>query len=179
MKRIFVVMGLVGLFMLSSADVFSQYKKGDNLVNLGFGLNSYYSGGIPFCAAYENGVSRYISVGGEVDYFSYHYGVAGYDYHFNAIYLSGRVSYHFNELLNIAEKKLDIYGGGSLGYRSYSDNYSNNGGVYYSRGGYYSSGFFLGIHAGARYYFAPKVGAFSEIGALGSSNIKVGITFRF
>ena len=33
--------------------------------------------------------------------------------------------------------------------------------------GYYNSGLFIGVHAGARYYFAPKAGAFSEIGALG------------
>ena len=177
MKRFFVVLGLAGMLSLFSATSHAQFRKGDNLVNLGFGLNSYYSGGLPFCAAYEYGVSKYVSVGGELDYLSYHYGVLGTDYHFNALYLSGRVSYHFNELFNINDKKWDIYGGGSAGYRSYNDNYNN--GVYYSRGGYYSSSFFIGVHAGARYYFAPKVGAFSEVGALGSSNIRVGITFRF
>jgi len=183
MKRIFVVIGLVGLLSLGSTDVYSQFKKGDNLVNLGFGLNSYYSGGIPFCAAYEYGASKYLSVGGELDYFSYHYIVnyagVNYNYNFSATYLSGRVSYHFNEVFNINDKKWDIYGGGSLGYRSYSDNYNNGSGINYNKGGYYSSGFFLGVHAGAKYYFAPKVGAFLEIGALGSSNIRTGIAFRF
>jgi hypothetical protein len=179
MKRIFVVIGLVGLLSLGSADVFSQFKKGDNLLNIGLGLNSYYTGGTPFCLGYENGVSKYVSVGGELDYLSYHYGVYGNDYRFSALYLSARVSYHFNELLNINDKKWDIYGGGSLGFRSYSDNYSSNGGPYYNRGGYYSSGLFLGIHAGARYYFSQKVGGFMELGALGSSNFRLGVTFRF
>ena len=176
MKRFFVVLGLVGFLSLFSTKGHAQFKKGDNLVNLGFGLNSYYSGGVPLSAAYEYGVSKFVSVGGGIDYLSYHYGPYGFN--FTAIYFGGRASYHFNELFNINDKKWDVYGGGSLGYRSFSwgDNSLNNG--YYNRG-YYNSGFFLGVHAGARYYFSPKVGGFSELGALGSSNIRIGITFRF
>jgi hypothetical protein len=174
MQRIFVILGLVGLLMLFSTEGRAQFRKGDNLLNVGFGLNSYYSGGIPFSVAYEYGVSDLVSVGGGLDYLSYHYGVPGSSYNFTALYIGGRVSYHFNQLFNINDKKWDIYGGGSLGYRSFSwgDNYI------YSNG-YYNSGLFLGIHAGARYYFSPKTGAFGEVGALGSSNIRIGVTFRF
>ncbi len=174
MKRFFVVLGLAGLLSLLSTQGQAQFKEGDHLVNLGFGLNSYYTGGIPICAGYEYGLSRYISAGGEIDYFHYHYNY-GSDYNFSALYLSGRISYHFNELFNINDKKWDFYGGGSLGYRSYSDNY--NGPV--TRTGYYGSAVWLGVHAGAKYYFAQNFGAFAEIGALGSTNIRTGITLRF
>ncbi|MBI1767999.1 MAG: hypothetical protein HYR67_06470 [Bacteroidetes bacterium] len=171
MKRILVIFGLLSLL---STTGFAQFKKGDNLLNIGFGLNSYYSGGIPFSAAYEYGVSNLVSVGGGLDYLSYHYGVPGNNYRFTALYLGFKASYHFNQAFNINDKKWDIYGGGTLGYRSFTwgDNY-----VYST--GYYNSGLFLGIHAGARYYFAPKTGGFLEVGALGSSNIRLGVTFRF
>lgn len=178
MKRIFVVLGLVGMLSLLSTKGQAQFGKGDNLVNLGFGLNSYYAGGIPVGGAYEYGVTDAISVGAGLDYLSYHYGWAGNNYDFSAIYFGGRFSYHFNELFNINDKKWDIYGGGTLGYRSFTwgGNWGNNSAY---NNGYYNSGLFLGVYAGGRYYFAPKVGAFSEIGALGSSNIRLGVTFRF
>lgn len=174
MKRIFVILGVVGFLSLLSTPGHAQFRKGDNLLNVGFGLNSYYSGGIPFGVAYEYGVSNLVSVGGELNYLSYHYGFPGYNASFSAIYLAGRVSYHFNQLFNINDKQWDVYGGGSLGYRSFSWGETNA----YSNG-YYNSGLYLGIHAGARYYFAPKAGAFMEVGALGSSNIRIGVTFRF
>jgi hypothetical protein len=174
MKRIFAILGVVGMLTLLSTPGHAQFQKGDNLLNVGFGLNSYYSGGIPFGVAYEYGVSSLVSVGGSLDYLSYHYGGPGYNANFSALYLAGRVSYHFNQLFNINDRKWDVYGGGSLGYRSFSwgDNtvYSN---------GYYNSGLYLGVHAGARYYFASKAAGFGEVGALGSSNIKIGVSFRF
>jgi hypothetical protein len=176
MKRFIGVLVFVGLMMLIPDHGQAQFKKGDNLLNLGIGLNSYYSGGLPVSAAYEYGVSKVVSVGGGIDYLSYHYYNANTTYGFSAIYVGGRVSYHFNELFNINDKQWDLYGGGSLGYRSFtwSDKYSNGG-----LNGYYGNGLFLGVHAGARYYFSQNVGAFLEVGALGSTNIRTGFTFKF
>ena len=174
MKRILVVFGLALALMSASSNVYGQYRKGDKLLNLGFGLNSAYNGGTPFCASFEVGVTDDISFGGGLDYLSSHYSAPPFSYGFTAIYIGARGSYHFSKLLNIRNDKWDIYGGASLGYRSFSwsDNYSYTSGSY-------GSGIFLGIHAGVRYYFAPKVGAFFELGALGSSNLRLGVAFKF
>jgi hypothetical protein len=175
MKRIFLGVCLVGAFSFLSNTVSAQYKKGDNLLNIGIGLNSYYSGGVPFSAAYEFGATDEISVGGGIDYLSYQYYQGGTDYSYTATYIGARGSYHFNKLLNLRNEAWDIYGGASLGYRSFSwKGYSVTG-----AGDAYGSGLFLGIHAGARYYFSKSVGGFMEIGALGSTNARIGFAFKF
>ncbi len=175
MKKIVFGICLLSGFLFSQVAT-AQYKKGDKLLNLGIGLNSYYSGGIPLSASFEYGVTEDISVGGMLDYLSYNYGIPGYNYHFSALYLGARGSYHFNRLLNLRDQNWDIYGGASLGYRSFSWNDSYTG---VGLGNAYGSGVFLGIHAGAKYYFSPKFGAFGELGALGSSNIRIGVAFKF
>ena len=177
MKRILLGVCLVGALSFLSHTTFAQYKKGDNLLNLGIGLNSYYLGGIPVSGIFEAGVSKDISFGGGIDYLSYHYGFPGYNYSFSAVYIGARGSYHFNELLNLKSNKADIYGGLSLGYRSFSwsDNNVNNSGL----NGNYSNGLYLGIHMGGRYYFSNKAAGFLELGALGSTNARIGVTFKF
>ncbi len=175
MKKIFGSACLICALLLLSTAGFAQYKKGDNLLNFGVGLNSYYSGGIPVSGIFETGVTKDISVGGGVDYLSYHYGFIGYNYSFSALYIAARGSYHFNELLNLNTNKVDVYGGLSLGYRSFS--WSNYNGQ--NVGNAYGSGLFLGIHVGTRYYFSPKVGGFLELGALGSTNARLGLAFKF
>ena len=76
------------------------FSKNDKLLNIGIGINSYYSGGIPFGASYEQGITDNISVGANADYLSNDY----LSFKFTAIYIGVRASYHVNELLNI--KKL-------------------------------------------------------------------------
>ncbi|MBS1682810.1 MAG: hypothetical protein JST48_13945 [Bacteroidetes bacterium] len=174
MKNFFAV-GLVVALTLVSSTAFGQFKKGDNLLNLGLGLNSYYNGGIPLSVSLEHGVTNEISVGGIIDYLSYHYGYIGSNYNFNAFFIGARGSYHFNKVLNINDKEWDIYAGLSLGLRSVNWNDNN---FKYSNGAY-GTGLFLGVHAGARYYFSPKVGGFFELGALGSTNVRLGVAFKF
>src|SRR6478609_2554504 len=175
MNRIILGVCLVGALTLLSNTASAQYKKGDNLLNIGIGLNSYYSGGVPLSVMYEKGVTDDISVGGGIDYLSYHYDVGGTDYSYTATYIGARGSYHFNKLLNLRDENWDIYGGASLGYRSFSWKGYNGAGA----GDAYGSGLFLGIHAGARYYFNKSVGGFVELGALGSTNVRLGVAFRF
>ena len=175
MKRFMLGVGLVGAFFILSNPASAQYRKGDNLLNLGIGLNSYYSGGIPVSGIYEYGVTDDISVGGGIDYLSYHYVVGGAEYSYTATYIEGRGSYHFNKLINLKNESWDFYGGLSLGYRTFSWSGYNGAKI----GDAYGSGLFLGIHAGARYYFSKSVGCFLEVGALGSTNARTGITFRF
>jgi hypothetical protein len=148
----------------------NAFQKGDQLVNVGLGANSYYSGGIPLGASYEKGITDEISVGGNFDYLGHKY----LSFKFTAIYFGARGSYHFNKLLKIDNNKLDLYGGATLGYRSFS--WSDDG---QGLGDNYGSGVFLGLYAGGRYYFGNGIGAFAELGAIGSTNAKLGITFKF
>jgi hypothetical protein len=175
MKRIILGVCLVGAFSVLSNTASAQYRKGDNLLNIGIGLNTYYEGGVPLSAIYEAGVSDDISFGGGIDYLSYHYATGGIDYSYTATYIGVRGSYHFNKLLNLRNENWDIYGGLSLGYRSFSwKNYKGAG-----ASDAYGSGLYLGLHAGARYYFSKSVGGFFELGALGSTNARLGVAFKF
>ena len=175
-KRVLFCLPVLLCFFSASA----QFDKGDKLLNLGIGVNSYYNGGLPLSASFEVGVTDEISVGAGLDYlnYTYNYNFSGtnYKYGFTAIYIGARGSYHFSKLLNLNVKELDIYGGASLGFRNFAwkDNFNGS-----NLGGSYGSGVFFGIHVGARYYFVPKVGAFLEVGAGGSSNARVGVAFRF
>ncbi len=171
------------LLMLLSASTLicmaqnAGYSKGNKLLNVGIGVNSYYDGGIPIGASFEVGVSNEISVGANVDYISnkYNYGY-GYDYKFTTIYFGVRGSYHVNELLNITNEKVDLYGGATLGFRSFKwkDSYTNSG-----LSSSYGSGVYAGAFIGGKYYFSSKIGAFVELGAIGSTNARVGLGFKF
>ena len=150
------------------------FAKGNKLLNIGIGVNSYYSGGIPFGASFEVGVSDNISFGGSVDYLSKKY----YSWKFTALYIGVRGSYHVNELLNINNEKVDLYGGATLGYRSFKwkDSFDDDG---YGLSGTYGNGIYLGAYVGGKYYFNNKIGAFVELGAIGSTNARLGIGFKF
>lgn len=174
MKKLVLVL-VVGLVSLGYHEASAQFSKGDNLINLGIGVNSYYGGGIPIGFSYEHGITEDISIGAGLDYLSYRYNVLGDRNRFNILYLGFRGSYHFNNLIKHNVEELDIYAGAILGYRSFSWSNDFTG----SAGDIYDSNLFLGIHAGARYYFKPTIGAFLELGAGGSGNARLGVAFKF
>ncbi|HLZ16107.1 MAG TPA: hypothetical protein VKQ08_03670 [Cyclobacteriaceae bacterium] len=177
MKKILLGLGAAVALLLSANTSQAQYKKGDKLLDLGLGLNSYYTGGIPLSGIFEYGASKQISVGGGIDYLSYHYGIPGNSYSYTSTYIAARGSFHFSEMMNLNTNKLDIYAGLSLGYRSFSwgNGFNGNG---LGLNGYYGSGLYLGIHGGARYYFSNKVAGFMELGAMGLTNARIGVTFK-
>jgi len=166
---------LVGIFVMFVSSASAQFGKGDMLWNVGVGLNSAYAGGVPLHTSFEVGVIDVLSLGGNVDYLSYRYDIGGVKYGFTAFYTGFRVSYHFNKLFKLTIEELDIYGGGSIGYRSFTwkDPYTFNAGAAYG------SGVYGGAHVGARWYFSPAFGVFLEGGAGGSSNVKTGIALKF
>jgi hypothetical protein len=162
---------------ICTAQKTSGFAQGDKLLNLGIGVNSYYGGGIPLGASFEIGVSDNISVGANIDYLSskYDYGFGSSD-RFTAMYFGGRASYHLNELLSIGSEKVDLYVGATIGYRRFSFTDTYSGGVLTDS---YGSGIYLGIFAGGKYYFSEKLGAFAELGAIGSTNVRLGVAFKF
>ncbi len=167
-----VLLGLIvfgAIMVLNTTNSLAQYEKGDKLLNLGVGLNSYYGGGIPLTGSFEVGVTEDISAGGSVSYLS-----GGGNYGYSVLYIGARASYHVNKLLNLNNDKVDLYGGLGLGYRNYSWKDSYGFGYDADYNGIYFGGFI-----GGRYYFKPNMAGFLELGAGGSSNANLGITFKF
>jgi hypothetical protein len=96
-------------------------------------------------------------------------------YEFNAFYFGFPGSYHFNELLDLNTPEFDLYAGINLGFRNFAWREDTLNGL----GNVYGSGVFAGLFVGSRYYFQNNFGAFGELGIGGSSNSRLGISFRF
>ena len=168
---------LVAAFLVSTA-ANAQSVKGTNYVNAGIGLGTYGfsgTGGLPITASFEHGFTDKISAGvffGAIqrkyaDDWKYKYTVIGV-----------RGSYHFNEILNVSNEKLDVYGGASLSRRGYTLKYEWNDGDHTQTEKATASDVVFGIHAAARYMFSNNIGGYAEVG-YGISPLQLGVTFKF
>jgi hypothetical protein len=155
----------------------SRYTKGDVLVNAGVGLGYYYAGGVPLLLSAEWAVNDVISVGPYLGYtsYNYNYGFVGtrYRYRYTFFDIGVRGSYHFSELFEIRDERIDVYGGAFLGF--VVSNFSSNFGGDYDDP--YAGGLRLGIHVGARYYFTEKLAGYGELG-YGIAPLSLGLTFK-
>lgn len=152
----------------------ARYDKGDVLLNAGIGLGYYYAGGVPLLLSLEFAVNDVITVGPYLGYTSYNYGYFNNDFKYTFFDIGAKGSYHFSELFEINNEKVDVYGGAFLGFvvSSYSgDAFSGYNDPYASR-------LRLGIHAGARYFFSEKVAGYGELG-YGIAPLSLGLTFKF
>lgn len=155
----------------------NSYNQGDVLVNLGVGIGNLYWGSgyktsLPVnpSASVEYGISDRISVGVGAAYSSVKLDVTGFDeIKYNGIAIQGRGSYHF-----LTSEKLDPYFGVSLGYVSIS--VKDKGTDVFSSAK--ASGFGWGAHLGVRYYFAPTIGVYGELGASSFSIINAGLAIK-
>lgn len=164
----FAILMVTGLSALHSN---AQDVKGVNHLNFGIGLGTFGfsgTGGIPVVASFEHGVTDKIGVGVFVGYISRSYGT---DYKWNYYVIGARGSYHFNELLNVDNPKVDIYGGAGIFYRGVSVKGPSNG--YNASAG----GIDFALHAGGRYMFSKAVGGFAELG-YGISPLQLGLTVQ-
>ncbi|MBD2754853.1 hypothetical protein [Spirosoma validum] len=168
---------LLVLGLLAATQSYAQYipDKGSKLLNAGIGVGGYglglgYSSGISLGASLEFGVTKNITVGGFVDYRRLSYsglsGISGDGVSY--FYIGARGSYHFNEIINIPNDKVDLYAGIGLGYLGVS-------GTYYAGS---VGGIFLPVHLGGRYFFSESVGGFAELGS-SVAPLKLGVTFKF
>ncbi len=155
------------------------YEKGDNLLQIGVGLSSYYYGN-PFGITYEAGVDKDISIGAQIDYNSstyggYYYGYSGsYRWGYSATYFGLRASYHANRLLDLRSDKFDLYAGLGLGYVSFK--WKDN---YYGGDVDYGNRVFFNYFIGGKYYFNKHIGAFAEVGYTGISSTRIGLCAKF
>ncbi|GAB4026321.1 hypothetical protein [Spirosoma koreense] len=170
MKKFHLAILLV-LGLLASTKSFAQLAvdKGSTFINAGIGVGGYgyYTGGggIGLNASADFGVAPNITVGGVVGYRSYGT-ISSYGYH--SFDIGARGSYHFNELLKLANDKVDLYAGLGISYFSFS-----YGGAFDNYGTVY-----VPIHLGGRYFFSDNVGAFAELGS-SLATLKLGVTFKF
>jgi hypothetical protein len=179
MKRILLISVLLVLALSIS---FGQiaYKKGDQVVNLGFGIGgfagAYGSGGIAITGGYENAVTENISLGGVVGYSSSTQDViSGYGWKYTYFLIGARGAYHYDLLHN---PNIDTYGGILLGYNIVSA--SATGTNTFGFGNYAASASYMefGFFAGARYYFNPNLAVQAELG-YGLGFLNVGIAYKF
>jgi hypothetical protein len=168
-------LAVVALVFVSTIHAFAQFNKGDKLLNLGLGFNSYFNGGLPLHGSFEVGVTDEVSVGASLDYLTYRYRVGGVNYGFNSTYIGGRASYHFSKLLDLNTPEFDLYGGVAVGIRTFGW----RGDAVNGLGDIYDNGFYYGLFAGARYYFEKKIGVFGEVGVGYSGNARAGVSFKF
>lgn len=152
-----------------------QTVRGINFINAGIGIGTFGftgTGGLPITASFEHGFTDEISAGVSIGLVSTKY--ASY-WKYNYTVIGVRGSYHFNELINLSNPKVDVYGGATLFYRRYSVKYSGpNTFDDKSSAGAVS----FAIHAGGRYFFSNNFGAFAELG-YGISPLQLGLTFKF
>lgn len=169
-----LAMGILTSVFAKAQEITDTYNvKGKNYLNAGIGLGTFgFTGsGVPITASFEHGFTDKISAGVSVGLVSTKY--ASY-WKYNYFVIGARGSYHFNELLNVDNEKVDLYGGATLFYRGYSVKYSGpDSWVGKSSAG----GLDFAIHAGGRYYFANNFGAFAELG-WGISPLQLGVTVK-
>lgn len=176
---------------LSTPKANAQLKGGDNLVNLGIGFGSawsYASGykGFPAVSlSYERVIPKklgpgFLAVGGILSYRKItdkytEYDGEGQEFKYKNSYTNSviglRGTYHWDELNT---EKYDVYGGVQTGLRFenfksrwFGDNYKDK----YTH-------FYGSVIVGARYYFAPKVSVFAELG-YDVTWTKIGISAKF
>lgn len=179
MKNIFKLLCVIVIvFSATLASGQARYDKGDFLLNAGFGLGYYYAGGVPLLLSGEWAVNDVITVGPYLGYTSYNrrYGFFGNQYRFKYSFLDLGVkgSYHFSELFEIRDEKVDVYGGVFLGFLISNYSVNNDFDAYDDP---YDGGVRLGIHIGARYFFSDKVAGYGELG-YGIAPLALGVTFK-
>lgn len=155
---------ILGIGIVHSQDEGFAFREGDIIANVGIGLGSTFSFaglGLPLGGGVEYGITDAIGVGGEIGF------VSGGG--LTALYIGPKGYYHFNELLDIENEKLDLYAGLSIYYRHFS--YSG-----FSFG--IGSGIYPGFHIGGRYYFSDNFGAYAELGN-SYGWLKAGVCLKF
>jgi len=166
MKKIILFFGL-----LLSAGVASAQSAGDVQINGGVG---YFGPGFLVFGSAAFGVADKITVGGELFYRGTNYSGVKY----NSIGFLANGNYHFAKHIKGIPSNVDLYGGLSLGYYSWSNNYDYK---YWTP--YYDSGFAVRLQTGGRYFFTENFGVnaelFVEHNSFAAGGFKAGVTYRF
>ncbi|HHT29344.1 hypothetical protein [Petrimonas mucosa] len=180
---------VIFLFCSATISLSAQnfFKKGDQIVNVGIGLGSYYGGTgysmtvPPLSVSYEKGLldglfdgKGAIGVGGYLGYQANKWETVfsgnSYGYKYNYIMVGARGTLHYQFV-----EKLDTYGGLLLGYDIVSSKFFGESS--YNLDSATGSGIGYSAFVGARYQFTDSFCGFAELG-YGISALQLGISFR-
>ncbi|MEO7084829.1 MAG: outer membrane beta-barrel protein [Gemmatimonadaceae bacterium] len=170
-----VIAALVGVVMVSTSAA-AQAKSGG--FSLGYtdigptvGLGNLGNANLSIGGRFEHAIKALPDLGNGMlgieasfDYYSYSNSV----YSLKVIPLGVTANYHFR----LDNPKIDPFLGLGLGYQVYNCSYANIGGL----GCGNSALYFIG-RVGARYFFAPSMAVYGDLGA-GAATINLGITFK-
>lgn len=164
MKKKLFVLSLALVMALASSESFAQTRVQLGVGIVRTGINASVEKVLP---SVEN-----VGVGVYGNYTTRSFGgvFGGFGYRENVIDAGVRGAYHINELLNLNNDKLDLYGAVGLGLRLYS--YTND----FVSGRSSNIGLNGLLRAGGNYQFSSSMGGFAEIG-WGPSWITAGISF--
>lgn len=180
---------LLSCFVITSVNAQNTsetFANKDNVIGVSFGIggvygfNSYSAQTPVFGAQYERGIVELkmggvIGVGGFIGYKGYTYKFKGpfsneLKYKYGIVIIGARGNFHY-DLFKVP--KLDTYGGSMIAFHFVNDKDEPDAVVSDHGNAVYAS-----IYAGARYYFAPQVSGFAEVG-YGVSWLTMGMTFKF
>jgi len=153
--------------MVNAQDIF---QKGTRVLSAGIGVGS----GIPVEIAYEQSIldglikneNGAIGVGGYAGW----YHRSEYSWSYNHYVIGARGTFHYQFV-----DKLDTYGGLMAGYNIATSSWDGEGISDVSATG---SVFDFSLFVGARYWFAPNFGVYSEVG-YGIAYLSAGIALKF
>ncbi len=179
MKK-FLLAALVFVGSLGVANAQEIASKGTSMVNLGIGLGYRFGGSMsvpPLSVAYDYSLKSglidgngAITLGGYLAYTSakYSYWAQSTTASYTVLGVRGMFHYQF-------VPKLDTYAGLMLGYHFTS--VSSTAPAEHYESSIAASAFDMGVILGARYFFTPRIGAFTELGyTLPYWNL--GVTFK-
>ena len=173
------------------------FAKKDNVIGIGFGIggvygySSYDSQTPVFGVQYERGIVEFgmggvLGVGGFVGYKGYVNKIKGnngnnnnnneeYKIKSNIFIIGARGTFHY-DLFKV--KNLDTYAGAMIAFHVVNESTDAPNDFYDDYYDSHASAAYASIFAGAKYYFAPQVAAFAEVG-YGVSWLTTGIAFKF
>jgi opacity protein-like surface antigen len=103
------------------------------------------------------------------NYYSWSSNAGNFNFSYRYIPIGVTANYHFK----LDEPKIDPFVGLGLGYNIVNCSYSGST----SNACAYSSGVYLIARAGARYFFAPNMAVYGDIGA-GGATLNLGVMFK-
>ena len=148
MRKIVLLFGLLLSAGVASAQSFGA---GDVQINGGLGVSTP---GVMVYGSVDVGINDQITVGGELFYRGRNYNSVKY----NNIGILATSNYHFNKLIRRLPSNVDLYGGLSLGYYNWNNDYK-----YDNWDPYYDSGFAVRLQTGGRYFFTENFGVNAEL----------------
>lgn len=174
LKKCLLLALLSGVGFFAKAQGFGP-DPGMKQINFGLGASAY---GVPVYFGMDFGITDKITIGPRISYRSYsdryRYIANSYKVRYSVTNISFRGDYHFGNHIDGLPGELDLYGGLSVGYTIWSDNYSGNDDFDLEE-----SRAFIGIQAGARWYFHPNWAANAEVSGSSLSGLEVGLSYKF